>query len=178
MNHMEKSKNLHGKALRELSSSVGDFISYWGFRRIHGEIWALVYLSKTPISGAELVQALKVSKALISPALKQLEDYELIFQVKSEDSRAKLYQANPNFMEVIKKVLTSRELPMLAKVQNKISKLNHSEPQKAELNLQRLELLSEMVLQANMALLYLTQLESFGDVLMLSQNIPAAGPQT
>lgn len=42
--------------LRSLSDSVGDFIRHWGFRRIHGQIWTQVFLSKDSLSGAELTE--------------------------------------------------------------------------------------------------------------------------
>ena len=59
--------------LQQLSTRIGHFIRYWGFRKIHGEIWSIVYLAKVPLSGIEISRILKVSKALVSPALKELE---------------------------------------------------------------------------------------------------------
>jgi DNA-binding transcriptional regulator GbsR (MarR family) len=70
--------------VQQLSTFIGHFIRYWGFRNIHGQIWTIVYLSETPLSGAEIVKFLKVSKALVSPALKELEMEGLIKKVESE----------------------------------------------------------------------------------------------
>ena len=95
--------------LRALSESVGDFIRYWGFRRIHGEIWTQVFLSKTSLSGAELTQRLEVSKSLVSPALSELEEYGLIIMTE-DGKKTKRYSAAPNVVSVIKDILNYARL--------------------------------------------------------------------
>lgn len=99
-----------------MAELVGDFIRYWGFRKIHGEIWTIVYLSRESLSGADLVEILDVSKALVSPALKELEAEGLIFQTDSENSKTKRYVAEDDVLRVIKKVLDRREKPMIEKI--------------------------------------------------------------
>jgi DNA-binding transcriptional regulator GbsR (MarR family) len=104
------------KSLSKLATSVGDFIRYWGFRRIHGQIWTYVYLNSEPMSGAELTRVLGVSKALVSPALSELVKYKLIL-VSGGDKKTKLYSANPDIYRVICDVLTKREKKLLSKTQ-------------------------------------------------------------
>ena len=29
----------------KLSGEIGNFIEYWGFKKIHGKVWALVFLA-------------------------------------------------------------------------------------------------------------------------------------
>jgi len=108
---------------RELSHAVGDFIRYWGFRRIHGEIWTQLYLSAKPMSGTELVAALGVSKALVSPALQEMLKYELIQPVVSSDDRSKHFEANPDVFSAIRKILETREYPMIQKIQDRFDHL-------------------------------------------------------
>ncbi len=168
MNYMPKQVKSDFKEVRRLSEAIGDFIEYWGFRRIQGQIWAQIFMSNRPLSGADLTQRLKVSKALVSPALKQLLQYELIFEVKSTDSRKKLYEANPDYLSVIKSVLEKREVPMLQKVQNEYLKLHgaveSSARVRAELNLTKVNALGQMVSQANLALNLFSQINSFGEI--------------
>ncbi len=141
--------------LRALSESVGDFIRYWGFRRIHGQIWTQVFLSKTSLSGAELTQRLGVSKALISPALSELESYGLI--VMSEDGKkTKRYSAVPDVIPVIKKILKEREAKIIATAQEEfeaVRKLHNKKgDQDSILENQRLEELGQMISLAQFAL--------------------------
>lgn len=172
MNYMEKQAKSELKEMKSLSKAIGDFIHYWGFRRIHGEIWAQVYLSTQPLSGADLVRRLKVSKALISPAIKQLVKYNLIKPVKSQDSREKLYQANPDFLNIIKTVLESREVPMLARVQLEYfkvhSKLEASSNKNQNIHKERFQDLGQMINQANLVLAVLMQMNSFDELQVLA----------
>jgi DNA-binding transcriptional regulator GbsR (MarR family) len=121
MNHMEKQAI---ESLRNVARGVGSFIRYWGFRRIHGEIWALLYLSKKPLSGADLLRLLDVSKALVSPALKQLEKEGLIYEVESENAKVKRYAAADDVGAVIRRVIAKRESKMISETQNAFQQLN------------------------------------------------------
>lgn len=145
MNYMKKQTEKH---LAALSGAVGDFIRYWGFRRIHGEIWTQVYLSEKPLSGVELTERLGVSKALVSPALQELQDYKLIL-VKLEDGKTKRYFANPDVFGVIKEVLQKREMALIEDAQKHFSKVNASDD--PGLNKERLERLGQMITLAQFA---------------------------
>jgi DNA-binding transcriptional regulator GbsR (MarR family) len=109
-------------ALRRFTASVGDFIRYWGFRRIHGQIWAAVYISENGLSGTELAQLLGVSKALVSPALGELEEYGLIAQ-SGGDRKTKLYVANEDVFSVIKEILEKREKVLIITAKKRLESL-------------------------------------------------------
>lgn len=108
--------------LRVFATSVGDFIRYWGFRRIHGQIWAVLYLSNQAMSGADLTRLLKVSKALVSPALVELVEHGLIHQ-KGGDEKTRLFAAAPDVTRVIHKVLLTRERQLIANAQKNFEHL-------------------------------------------------------
>lgn len=185
MNYMKKQVKISSQLQAQtaaLAESIGEFIDYWGFRRVHGEIWAHVYLSEKPLSGSDLVKRLGVSKALVSPALKELEDFELIYQIKSDDARAKLYRANENFLSVIKTVLRKREFPLLSKVQQQYEKTaEHSlDDGIYSLNSEKFSQLGLMVGQSQLALNFLLQMESFEQLshLALMLHPPVQTDQT
>ena len=139
-------KNQESIKLRRLARAVGDFIRYWGFRRIHGQIWTVLYLAKQPMSGTELTKLLKVSKALVSPALGDLEGYKLIIRVPG-DKKTKNYIANPDVFNVIKEVLKTREQELLMKASKTFQDLQKE--QNADLDRARLESLHEMIKAAS-----------------------------
>ena len=111
--------------LIKLSQTIGDFIRYWGFRRIHGQIWTQIFLSQKALSGAELTRSLKVSKALVSPALKELLKHKLIFEQRI-DAKTKAYTANPDVLGVIRNVLLRREAQLIKKAQKNFQILKSS----------------------------------------------------
>jgi DNA-binding transcriptional regulator GbsR (MarR family) len=150
MNHM-KSKAAQ-QDLQKLSLLIGDFIRYWGFRRIHGAIWTQLYLSQNALSGADLTRRLKFSKALVSPALVELEKWGLIKKIKSPDDKTKLYTAVDDVNKVIKHVLKIREQKLIKKIKDQLQDFQKNNPSQIPVDPDRLDQLQQMVLSADMML--------------------------
>ena len=149
-------KGNHSNSLHSLSEQIGDFIQYWGFKKVHGIIWTHLYLSSTPLSAQELIKKLGVSKALISLSIKDLLHYRLILQTdESIDKKNKFYIANPDVFTVIRNVLETRETRMLERIQEGFNRFQENLPgQSCEvpLDLTRVESLGRMITGANDAL--------------------------
>lgn len=150
MNYMKKQTE---KNLVALSGAVGDFIRYWGFRRIHGEIWTQVYLSVLPLSGVELTERLGVSKALVSPALKELVGFKLIL-VRNEDGKTKRYFPNPDVFTVIKEILQNREMKLIETALTHFGKVESCQDPAIEKN--RLAQVGQMINLAHFAVAFVT----------------------
>ncbi len=97
---------LQSRVLR-VADSVGEFIEWWGFKSIHGRIWALLALHRTPMSQAEVARALGVSRALVSSAIRELEDWRLARP--THDGRNAPWVAIIDVWPTISDVLRSRE---------------------------------------------------------------------
>jgi len=102
--------------LNDLADQIGGFIEYWGFKEIHGRIWTHLYTSKTPLDATTLTRRLKVSKALVSFAVHDLLEHNVIEEVSKGPRGTVLYRANPNLLGVILSVLRTRERRMLARI--------------------------------------------------------------
>jgi DNA-binding transcriptional regulator GbsR (MarR family) len=153
-------------ALNALAEQVGNFIEYWGFKKIHGVIWTHLYLSPVPISAQELISRLKVSKALISLSMKDLLHYRLILQTEdSQGKKNKFYVANPDVFSVIRGVLETREKQMLSRIMNEFKNMEEAYEQSSNRNAidkERMAILGKMVNGANSALqnfIMLTQVD-------------------
>ena len=139
---------------KEFSDAVGDFIRYWGFRRIHGQLWTQIYLSTVPLSGVQLMRKLGVSKALVSPGLSELVKLKLIF-AEQADGRTKTYTANPDVFGVIRDVLKTREQHLINKAQKSFDELNdriETENTNFGIEASRLKSLGEMIGAATIAI--------------------------
>jgi DNA-binding transcriptional regulator GbsR (MarR family) len=121
-----------------LAEMVGEFIEYWGFKKIHGKIWLNLYLSEEPLDAAALMSRLSVSKALISISLKDLFDYDVIIEKGLSPEGTRLYGANPNLHGVISHVLRQREKIMMGKIQAAFAQLK--EMSKEEISENKIEL--------------------------------------
>jgi DNA-binding transcriptional regulator GbsR (MarR family) len=103
--------------MQELSDQIGEFVYYWGFKRIHGKIWTHLFLANRPLDAADLVKQMKISKALVSISLRELMEYEVIHTAGKSARGTQLYKTNPDILQVILTVLRQREKRMLARVQ-------------------------------------------------------------
>jgi len=148
-----------------LAKSVGDFMQYWGFNKLHGQIWCLVFISQTPLSGQDLALALGVSKTAISLAIQELIFYEVIIPTERGPRNTIYYQSNPDIEKVITNVLKNRELKLIensAKLVRELKEVERESPQTFPiLHWDRIEELETMIQQASnfLRLLIETQLE-------------------
>ncbi len=147
--------------LEELAAEVGDFICYWGFKKIHGRLWTHVYLSKEPLDAGVLMRRLGVSKALISLSLNDLLKYDVIQESGKSPRGTQTYKANPDVLDVILNVLRRRERKMLNKAEAGHKMLSQVRPElieKAGLHTERIAAMGTMIGQAQNALLSLLEL--------------------
>lgn len=133
--------------LKELEELVGTFMQYWGFKKIHGRIWTHLYTSSEPLDSQTLITRLKVSKGLMSLAVRDLLEYEVIVPVSTGKHGVTFYQANPDVMSVITNVLRKREAVMLSSVSScieRISSNSKTELTNAQLDLNKIENIKKM----------------------------------
>jgi DNA-binding transcriptional regulator GbsR (MarR family) len=141
------------RQLRRLSAAVGDFMMYWGFRRIHGQIWTQIYLSREPLSLTDLTKLLGVSKALVSPALSELVDHGLIV-LAGGDEKTRKFAAEPDVMAVIRRVLEKREKALIQRASVEFQKLvgNLKESGSDRLDPERIKEIGTMIDSGSQAL--------------------------
>lgn len=147
--------------LEDLASEVGDFICYWGFKKVHGRLWTHIYLSSAPLDAGQLMQRLSVSKALISLSLNDLLRFDVIHEAGKSVRGTQTYVSNPDVLDVILNVLRRRERKMLARAETShrmLSTLNPERMQKASLQGDRIDSLGRMIHQATNALASLLEL--------------------
>ena len=95
----------------EVCDACGRFIEYWGFKAIHGRVWAYLALTREPISQRTVADALQVSRSLVSMAISDLCSYGLVSSVG--EHRNAPYRANLDVWPVIAEVLRRREWMLL-----------------------------------------------------------------
>jgi DNA-binding transcriptional regulator GbsR (MarR family) len=142
-------------SVTSLAVQIGKFMQYWGFKEIHGQIWAHVWLANSPLDATTLVKRLDVSKALVSLAIKDLVQYDVIKILSEGDRRKMRLVPNTDVYTVITNVLKQRESKMLESIvqaQSEVMDLTDSEKKKMDLNTDRVQSLVEMTVMAQFAL--------------------------
>lgn len=141
--------------MQELADQIGEFIHYWGFKRIHGKIWTHLFLAERPLDAADLVRQMKISKALVSISLRELMEFEVIEEVGKSARGTHLYRPNPDILKVILAVLRTREKRMLTRIQAAADALERTATQDRlsnELSDKALGQLGALVTKAQMGL--------------------------
>lgn len=134
--------------LSDLAEQIGQFIEYWGFKKIHGQIWTYIFLAAEPIDATTLVKRLGVSKALVSLAIKDLLKYEVIQKSGRQGRRTVLYISNPDLIKVITSILRMRERKMISQIHSSLKnfrKLKMKEDSTISISLDKTDALEEMI---------------------------------
>ncbi len=86
---------------------MGFLGTLFGFSKLVGQIYGLLYLSPRPLSLNDLMDALRVSKGSISTNIRELEKWGGCKKVwvKDGDSRKDFYEAETNFKNIVNKRL-------------------------------------------------------------------------
>lgn len=148
LNSNKESKTSDLKEFKKLSQLIGEFMEYWGFKKVHGRIWVLAYLSDHPIDAQEIMRRLKISKALVSITLKDLLEYQVLLEIGVSELGTRTYIANPNVPVVIQKVLLKREKVMLNQIKTAFKKLEQvpkTEIEKQRINQDSLKDLEKLI---------------------------------
>lgn len=163
--------------LEELANEVGDFICFWGFKKVHGRLWTHLFLAAQPLDAGQLMQRLKVSKALISLSINDLLRFEVIREDAKSARGTQTYIANPNVLDVILNVLNRREKKMLARAEASHRSLAAVAPDQlkdAQICRDRMQSLGAMIVQAQESFNGLLELTSvdFKTWNSLNQSVP------
>ena len=141
--------------LEDVVNQIGEFIQYWGFKNVHGRIWVHLFLTSEPLTASDLIERLKISKALVSMSINDLIDYDVIQTVGKSSRGSTLYRANPDVISVIENVLRKRERRMLSRISaatRLLKKLPDSMIKQNLLQIERIHSLSDMVETAEQSL--------------------------
>jgi DNA-binding transcriptional regulator GbsR (MarR family) len=143
----------------QLAERIGQFIEFWGFKKIHGKIWTLLYLSQDPLSATDICKRLGVSKTLLSFSISELLEYQVIQEDSKGPKRTIYYRANEDVTAVVLNVLRGRERPLLEEIlsaHTSVKKIVKSEKSDFRIKTSRLNELEEMMTAAITALEALT----------------------
>ena len=105
-----RAERLDKKVLR-VCETAGAFIEYWGFKAIHGKVWALLALHEAPLAQHEIAEKFNVSRSLLSSTISELEEFGLVRPTNNH--RNAPYQAALDVWPTIAEVLRTREWMLL-----------------------------------------------------------------
>ncbi|MEP0354428.1 MAG: MarR family transcriptional regulator [Paraglaciecola sp.] len=86
----------------------GEMGSRWGFNRTVGQIYALLVITKEPVSANQIAEALSISRGNVSMGIKELQSWQLIQLHHKAGDRKDYYQTNGSIWDMANKVFEER----------------------------------------------------------------------
>jgi HTH-type transcriptional regulator, glycine betaine synthesis regulator len=99
--------------LHEVADAVGALMEFWGFKRVMGRVWTLLYLRGDALSASELCDQLSISSGAASMALSELEHWAVVRRIRKPGDRREYFEAETDVWKMISRVLRERELAQI-----------------------------------------------------------------
>src|SRR5438046_5157359 len=96
--------------LHEVADAVGALMEFWGFKRVMGRVWTILFLRGEPLSAAELCEQLAISSGAASMALAELEHWAVVRRSRKAGDRREYFEAETDIWKMISRVPREREL--------------------------------------------------------------------
>ena len=108
-----------GSGVLQACAAIGDFIEFWGFKRNHGRVWALLYLLDRPLTAVEIQTELDLSKGAVSMIAQELEHWRVIHRHHDVAGR-RIYVAETDLIRMIGRVVREREVPLMDRIRDQL----------------------------------------------------------
>src|SRR5438552_1803086 len=96
--------------LHEVADAVGALMEFWGFKRLMGRVWTLLFLRGEPLSAAELCEQLEISSGAASMTLSEMEHWGVVVRLRKPGDRREYFEAESDIWKMISRVMREREL--------------------------------------------------------------------
>ena len=96
--------------LHEVADAVGALMEFWGFKRVMGRVWTILYLRGEPLAAADLCEQLEISSGAASMTLAELEHWGVVRRTRRPGDRREYFEAETDIWKMISRVLREREL--------------------------------------------------------------------
>ncbi len=97
------------KIKKDFTEGLSQISRFWGFPKGMGAIFAVLYLSPTPLSLDEIVGETGLTKGAISTEIRSLARMGLVYRSTRLGDRKDYYEAESDFYAAIKSILKERQ---------------------------------------------------------------------
>jgi DNA-binding transcriptional regulator GbsR (MarR family) len=123
MSHATVDKpNPQAEAELLVADAIGDIIEHWGFRKVLGRVWTVLFISGEALPAAVIGDRLSMSAGAVSMALTELQRWGVIHRVWRPGERREFFEAETDFWRMISKVFDERERLLAESVQSRLER--------------------------------------------------------
>jgi DNA-binding transcriptional regulator GbsR (MarR family) len=91
------------------ADAIGDIIEHWGFRKVLGRVWTVLFIAAEALPAGEMSERLSMSAGAVSMSLTELQRWGVVKRVWRPGERKEYYEAETDFWKMISKVFDERE---------------------------------------------------------------------
>lgn len=103
------------QAIDLAAETMGELITFWGFKASMGRIWTLLYLSPDPVSADVIAERTQLSTGAVSMALAELQQWGLIDRAVLSGDRKRHFRAETDVWGIVRRVVRERELRLVGR---------------------------------------------------------------
>ena len=104
------------------ADAIGDIIEHWGFRKVLGRVWAVLFIAAEPLPAAAIGERLSMSAGAVSMALTELQRWGVVHRVWRPGERREFFAAETDFWRMISKVFDERERLLAHSVRGRLER--------------------------------------------------------
>jgi DNA-binding transcriptional regulator GbsR (MarR family) len=104
------------------ADAIGDVIEHWGFRRVLGRVWTILFIAGEPLPAATIGDRLSLSAGAVSMSLTELQRWGVVRRVFKPGERREFFEAETDFWKMISKVFSERERLLAESVRSRLER--------------------------------------------------------
>jgi DNA-binding transcriptional regulator GbsR (MarR family) len=104
------------------ADAVGDVIEHWGFRKVLGRVWTVLYLSAETLPAVDIADRLSMSAGSVSTTLTELQRWAVVKRVWKPGERREYFEAETDYWKMISKVIAERERFVARSVRDRLER--------------------------------------------------------
>src|SRR5262249_29983444 len=104
------------------ADAIGDVIEHWGFRKVLGRVWTVLFIAAEPLPAAVIGERLQMSAGAVSMSLTELSRWGVVRRVWRPGERKDYFEAETDFWKMISKVFDERERLIAESVRSRLER--------------------------------------------------------
>lgn len=118
---MTTPRDARRQAVDLAADTMGELITFWGFKPSMGRIWTLLYLSPEPLHADAIAEQTGLSAGAVSMALADLMQWGIVDRAVVPGDRKRHYQAETDVWGIVRHVVRERELRLVGRAVQRFS---------------------------------------------------------
>ena len=111
----DSTRSSRDRAVELAAETMGELVSFWGFKTSMGRIWTLLYLTPDPLPADAIAERTGLSAGAVSMALAELAQWELVARVDVPEARKRHYHAETEVWTIVRRIFRERELRLVGR---------------------------------------------------------------